>query len=90
MHEALIAAGLGWPTDGIPQNPRAWPITVASRGLTDLLRSEQARQRREDAVAQRMLPEEWLAPPADRPASESDDTLIVLFMCCQPSLSPAS
>ena len=43
-----------------------------------------------DAVAQRMLPQERLAPPADRPGWESDDTLILLFMCCQPSLSPAS
>ncbi|MBJ7602138.1 MAG: sigma-70 family RNA polymerase sigma factor [Candidatus Dormibacteraeota bacterium] len=90
VQEALIAAAMGWPKDGIPESPRAWLITVASRRLTDLLRSEQARQRREDAVAQRMLPEEWLAPAADRPGSESDDTLILLFMCCHPSLSPAS
>ena len=32
----------------------------------------------------------WLALLADQPSSESDDTLIVLFMCCHPSLSPAS
>jgi RNA polymerase sigma factor (sigma-70 family) len=88
--EALIAAARQWPEDGIPDNPRGWLITVASRRLTDLLRSEQARQRREDAVARRMLPGDWLAPAADRPASESDDTLILLFMCCHPSLSPAS
>ncbi len=42
------------------------------------------------AVAQQALPEEWLAPPADRPAAESDDTLVCKFMCCHPSLSPAS
>jgi RNA polymerase sigma factor (sigma-70 family) len=90
VQEALLAAATQWPKDSIPENPRAWLITVASRRLTDLLRSEQARQRREDAVAQRMLPEEWLAPPADRQASESDDTLILLFMCCHQSLSPAS
>ncbi|HKA12444.1 MAG TPA: sigma factor, partial [Candidatus Dormibacteraeota bacterium] len=80
VQEALIAAALGWPNDGVPENPRAWLVTVAARRLTDLLRSEQARQRRENAVARRMLPEEWLAPPADRPASESDDSLILLFM----------
>ncbi len=90
VQEALIAAATQWPKDSIPENPRAWLIRVASRRLTDLLRSEQARRRREDAVAQRMLPDEWLAPAADRPASESDDTLILLFMCCHPSLSPAS
>jgi RNA polymerase sigma factor (sigma-70 family) len=90
VQEALIAAATRWPTDGIPENARAWLIRVASRRLTDLLRSEQARQRREDIVAQRTLPEEWLAPPPDRRASESDDTLTLLFMCCHPSLSPAS
>ena len=88
--EALIAAAMQWPKDGIPENPRAWLITVASRRLTDLLRSEQARQRRDDTVAQRILPDQRLAPSADRPAAESDDTLILLFMCCHPSLSPAS
>ena len=88
--EALFAAATGWPKDGIPDNPRGWLITVASRRLTDLLRSEQARRRREDTVASRVLPEQWLAPAADRPASESDDTLVLLFMCCHPVLSPAS
>jgi len=88
--EALLAAAVQWPKDGIPGNPRSWLITVASRRLTDLLRSEQARQRREDTVARWVLPDQRLAPAADSPASESDDTLILLFMCCHPSLSPAS
>lgn len=90
VQEALLAAAMQWPRDGVPDNPRAWLITVTSRRLTDLLRSEQARRRREDALAGWALPDEWLAPAADRPASESDDTLILLFMCCHPSLPPAS
>jgi RNA polymerase sigma factor (sigma-70 family) len=88
--EALLAAATQWPEAGIPDSPRGWLITVASRRLTDLLRSEQARQRRENIVASWSLPGESLALAADRPASESDDTLIVLFMCCHPALSPAS
>jgi RNA polymerase sigma factor (sigma-70 family) len=89
VQEALLAAAVQWPYEGIPDNPRGWLITVASRRLTDLLRAEQARQRREDTVARWVLTDQWLSP-ADRPASESDDTLILLFMCCHPSLSPAS
>ncbi len=81
--EALLAATTQWPDEGLPDDPRAWLITVASRRLTDLLRSEQARRRREDTVAQWTLPETPLAPDAD-------DTLILLFLCCHPSLSPAS
>ncbi|MFI5486379.1 RNA polymerase sigma factor [Micromonospora echinaurantiaca] len=88
--EALIAAATGWPRDGVPDNPRGWLITVASRRLTDLLRGEQARRRREETVARRVLPEQRLAPAADRPPTDTDDTLTLLFLCCHPALSPAS
>jgi RNA polymerase sigma factor (sigma-70 family) len=88
--EALIAAATQWPDDGIPDNPRGWLITVAARRLTDLLRADQARQRREDTVARWVLPEHWLAPAADTVPADHDDTLIVLFMCCHPALTPAS
>ncbi len=74
----------------MPDSPRGWLITVASRRLTDLLRAESARQRREDAVARWVLPEQWLAPAADSEPGNRDDTLILLFMCCHPALSPAS
>ncbi|MEN3309112.1 MAG: hypothetical protein V7603_5314 [Micromonosporaceae bacterium] len=90
VQEALLAAALQWPKDGMPDNPRGWLIAVAARRLTDLLRSEQARQRREDTVARWTLPDQWLAPSADRAPADTDDTLILLFMCCHPSLSPAS
>lgn len=42
VQEALLAAATQWPKDGLPDNPRAWLITVASRRLTDLLRCERA------------------------------------------------
>ena len=90
VQEALIAAATQWPRDGRPEQPRSWLITVASRRLTDLLRAEQARQRREETVAQWRLPDDWLSPAADRPETQPDDSLILLFMCCHPALSPAS
>jgi RNA polymerase sigma factor (sigma-70 family) len=90
VQEAMIAASVQWPTGGIPDNPKAWLITVASRRLTDLLRSEQARRHREQTVARYTLPEAWVGPPADRPVTDSDDTLILLFMCCHPALSVSS
>jgi RNA polymerase sigma factor (sigma-70 family) len=88
VQEALIGAATQWPADGIPSNPKAWLVTVASRRLTDLLRSEQARRRREDAVAEQILPADRMA--ADAAADDGDDTLILLFMCAHPSLSQAS
>jgi RNA polymerase sigma factor (sigma-70 family) len=90
VQEAFIAAAAQWPGDGIPANPKAWLVTVASRRLTDLLRSEQARRRREDAVAEQILPADRLAAPADAATEDADDTLILLFMCAHPSLSQAS
>ncbi len=88
MQEALIAASQRWPEQGMPDEPRSWLINVASRRLTDLLRNKQARQRREDNVARWTLPDGWMTPAAE--TSESDDTLVLLFMCCHPSLSEAS
>lgn len=90
VQEALLAAATQWPDQGIPDNPRAWLITVASRRLTDLLRSEQARKQREETVARWVLPQDWLTPPADRQPTDSDDTVILLFLCCHPALSPPS
>jgi RNA polymerase sigma factor (sigma-70 family) len=90
VQEALLAAATQWPVDGVPASPRGWLITVASRRLTDLLRAEQARQQRESIVASWVLPDQWLAPAADQPRRDGDDTLILLFMCCHPALSVAS
>ena len=88
VQEAMLAAATQWPSDGLPDNPKGWLITVAARRLTDLLRSEQARRRREDTVARWELPEQQT--DATERAGDSDDTLILLFMCCHPALSPSS
>jgi len=82
VQEALVAAALQWPREGIPGNPRAWLIQVANRRMTDFLRSELARRRREAAVAQ-----EAVAPGVE---NEEDDTLVLLYMCCHPALTPSS
>ena len=88
VQEAMLAAATQWPNDGIPDNPKGWLITVAARRLTDLLRSEQARRRREDRVARWELPRQQ--PDTAESPADSDDMLILLFMCCHPALSPPS
>jgi RNA polymerase sigma factor (sigma-70 family) len=91
VQEALIAAVVQWPESGRPDHPKGWLIRVASRRMTDLLRADQARQRREDTVAERVLPEEYLAPAADaQAAGDQDDSLVLLFLCCHPALTPPS
>jgi RNA polymerase sigma factor (sigma-70 family) len=83
VQEALLAAARQWPKEGTPENPRSWLLTVASRRLTDQLRSETARRRREETAA-------TLELPAQSEASAHDDTLTLLFLCCHPSLSAPS
>ena len=90
VQEALLAAATQWPADGVPDNPRGWLIAVASRRMTDQLRSDLARQRREATAAAMLPPEALRAPGPDDVAPEEDDTLTLLFLCCHPSLSPAS
>ncbi|MQY21390.1 RNA polymerase sigma factor [Nocardia macrotermitis] len=87
VQEALLAAATQWPREGVPAEPVSWLIAVAGRRLTDLLRRDQARRRREDVVAGRQSPRDLVAPPADRAPADADDTLILLFMCCHPALS---
>ncbi len=84
VQEALMAAAVQWPRDGIPENPRGWLIQVASRRMTDYLRSEAARRRRETAAAADLGSEAVLCD------EEQDDTLALFFMCCHPALSPSS
>ncbi len=90
VQEALIAAAGQWTASTLPDNPRGWLITVAARRLTDLLRADQARRRREDTVARWTLAEST-APVHDSPTGtvgEADDSLTLLFLCCHPSLTP--
>jgi RNA polymerase sigma factor (sigma-70 family) len=88
VQEALLAAALQWPREGVPDNPRGWLIQVATRRMMDHLRSEEARRRRESAVAVESG-QSSPAPDAE-PETDQDDTLTLFFMCCHPSLTPSS
>jgi RNA polymerase sigma factor (sigma-70 family) len=93
VQEALIAAAVQWPKEGVPDNPRGWLIQVAARRMTDHRRAEWARRRREGFVAQRGLKPSLSRhdPTTEMGAATSqDDTLILLFMCCHPALTRPS
>jgi RNA polymerase sigma factor (sigma-70 family) len=87
VQEAMLAAVANWPHQGVPERPDAWLIRVASRKLTDQLRSEQASKRRELQMAERIPADELLEPAADADVShDEDDTLVLLMLCCHPAL----
>jgi RNA polymerase sigma factor (sigma-70 family) len=79
VQEALLAAAQQWPVEGVPAQPKNWLITVAARRRIELLRSEAARRRREEAV--------FRATIAPAPVSEVDDSLTLLLLCCHPAVS---
>jgi RNA polymerase sigma factor (sigma-70 family) len=91
VQEALLAAATSWPGSGVPDNPHGWLVTVAGRRLTDQVRSDIARRRREHDVAVRVPGDAGLATPADESrVGEQDDTLTLLFLCCHPELATPS
>ena len=81
VQEALAAATEQWPRDGLPDNPRGWLLTVASRRLVDAMRSQQARRAREDRL---------VAEPDGGSPSDADDSLLLLVLCCHPALTRPS
>jgi predicted RNA polymerase sigma factor len=95
VQEAMLAATLQWPGEGVPDRARAWLLTVASRALVDAWRADSARRQRETAAAL----DPTGAPAgagfpvrlaADLASPDRDDTLALLFLCCHPALSPPS
>jgi RNA polymerase sigma factor (sigma-70 family) len=83
VQEALLAAAVQWPREGVPDNPRGWLTTVAARRWTELSRNETARRHREETAA-------VLSSVESEPVSAVDDTLTLLELCCHPSLTKVS
>jgi RNA polymerase sigma factor (sigma-70 family) len=89
VQEALLAAALQWPRDGVPDNPRGWLIHVAARRMTDQLRSDFARRQREAFLFPYEVAVAAVEPAPDEDCGH-DDTLALLFMCCHPVLTTSS
>jgi RNA polymerase sigma factor (sigma-70 family) len=85
VQEALLAAAMQWPREGLPTNPRAWLTQVAFRRMVDHIRSESTRRRHENDVALEIPHSTNIEP-----SQQEDDTLVLLFMCCHPALTQAS
>ena len=82
VQEALAAAATQWPVDGVPDNPRGWLITVASRRLIEQWRRDSTRERREQRIGRFPATAETAEVTPDL-----DDSLPLLLMCCHPGLA---
>jgi RNA polymerase sigma factor (sigma-70 family) len=88
VQESLLAAALQWPREGLPDSPRAWLTQVAFRRMADHIRSESARRNREqETVLEAARTAESTSIETE---PQEDDTLVLLFMCCHPALTPTS
>jgi len=83
VQEALVAAATQWTAEGVPERPRGWLVTVATRRLTEAWRNETARRRREEKALA-------LTPRETEPATDEDDSLALLLLCCHAALTPPS
>ncbi|HSS66920.1 MAG TPA: DUF6596 domain-containing protein [Nocardioidaceae bacterium] len=91
VQDALLAAANQWPVDGVPDSPRGWLITVASRRLIDQWRADASRAERERRVLTAVPDDTFATPAADvASASDRDDSLALLVLCCHPTLTRPS
>ncbi|WP_345428971.1 RNA polymerase sigma factor [Actinoallomurus vinaceus] len=84
--EAIEAALVRWPVDGVPPKPGAWLMTTARRKAVDRLRRDQAYAARLAMLqveAERADP----APPADIDGGLPDERLELFFACAHPALA---
>lgn len=85
--EAMLTAVARWPSDGVPDDPKAWLVTVASRRLVDQWRRDTARTAREKRAGRQDPRPDLGAPLDDGTAADEDDTLALLLLCCHPALT---
>jgi len=88
VQEALLAAAVQWPADGLPDNPRGWLIRVAHRRFVDVIRSDRARTDREDVVLARVPADARQATAADATSFDVDESVNLLLLCCHPAVPP--
>jgi RNA polymerase sigma-70 factor, ECF subfamily len=67
-----------WPSEGWPEEPRAWLVTVARRKAIDQIRRRNKLRELVDTVGEEIAPE---------PQPVHDDRLRLIFTCCHPALA---
>ncbi|GAA0991254.1 RNA polymerase sigma factor [Acrocarpospora macrocephala] len=84
--EAIEAALVQWPVEGVPARPGAWLLTTARRRAVDRLRRDQAYAARL-AILQVEADRADPAPPADADGDLPDERLQMFFTCAHPALA---
>jgi RNA polymerase sigma-70 factor, ECF subfamily len=85
-HDAFEAALEQWRRDGIPENPRAWIISVARHKAIDRIRRQtRFDDRREELI--RMAESDDAGIDGAAAGELGDERLRLIFTCCHPALA---
>ncbi|WP_219932649.1 RNA polymerase sigma factor [Microbulbifer sp. YPW1] len=87
LHDAFAVALTQWPSDGIPDNPRAWLVSTGRFKAIDQLRRKARFNVSYEEVAERLEAELTTDDELEVQGIE-DDRLRLIFTCCHPSLAP--
>ncbi len=85
LQEAFAIAMQKWPTEGIPDNPRAWLVSTGRFKAIDAMRRRGRINAMQQEIAYRM---EGIAQSnaAKERKSIEDDRLRLIFTCCHPAI----
>ena len=91
--DALVAALVHWPADGVPNNPGAWLMATAKNRALDHLRQAALHARKHEeighdleALQAHVVPDFVDALDAARADEIGDDVLRLIFIACHPVL----
>lgn len=87
VQETLIKALRQWPYRGVPENPGGWLMQVARNQALDVIRRQMNFRNKLAALVDQ---ENGDAPEVSFDDPLGDDQLTMMFICCQPALSPES
>ena len=82
LSEAFRAALEQWPTEGVPDNPRAWLVSTGRFKAIDAIRRRARFDPLEEEHADSLAAEE-----RPEPEEIEDDRLRLVFTCCHPAIS---
>jgi RNA polymerase sigma-70 factor (ECF subfamily) len=86
LHDAFRAAVEQWPTEGIPNNPRAWLVSAGRFKAIDSLRRRARFEAKMEELARQI--DETIDPIGQEDEELEDDRLRLIFTCCHPILTP--
>jgi RNA polymerase sigma-70 factor, ECF subfamily len=90
MQDAFAAALMQWPSEGIPDNPRAWLVNVGRHKAIDRLRRHMRFLAKRQQIEADLMSDsqigQWFADDESGNDDLPDDVLRLIFTCCHPAL----